>query len=538
MSEPRVAVVQPAFSLDATKAKLPNSECLSLGYLVAALRQEGFDATPIDADLLDIPNAACVDQLVAGRYEVVGISCSAQRALPDAVDVARALKKRSPGVHVTLGGQFVSHVHEKVARSEPAFDSIVRGEGERTFPALVRRVGAGEPLNGLPGVTFRDGGGVVVNPPAPRITDLDSIPFPDRSYVPHILNEALAGVRYLSMIGTRGCIYKCTFCSVDRPRAVRSPDNVVAELRTLHERWGLWKFMFNDDLLIGAARDMQAWGDELAELIATELPGLEFWAMTRSDAVNEPLFSKLRRAGFSKIFIGVESASDEVLRRLKKGTRARTNDRAIRVLEQVGIEPELGFIMLEPHMTWDDLGQNLAFLHRVGHFSRHNLTNRLNIYHGAPLYQLALSGGDIVPSDDVTERYLYEFKDDRVRRYSETMTELKRHGFGLKVQVSEAVTNVKHLRAELARRIGPETRADPAVTALQDSARQLEREEADVWLRVFELLFERIDQTGPEQNLLEGLLAPADLLLAEVAASARRLDEQLQQVRLTLTGVP
>ncbi len=538
MSEPTVAVVQPAFSQDATKAKLPNSECLSLGYLVAALRQEGIDATPIDADLLDIPNAACVDQLVAGRYEVVGISCSAQRAFPDAVEVARAVKRRSQEVHVTLGGQFVSHVHETVACSEPAFDSIVRGEGEHTFPALVRRVHADTGLAGLPGVTYRDGDEVVVNPPAPRITDLDSIPFPDRSYVPDILDEALAGVRYMSMIGTRGCIYKCTFCSVDRPRAVRSPANVVAELRTMHERWGLWKFMFNDDLLIGAAPDMQAWGEELADLIAAELPGLEFWAMTRSDAVNQALFSKLRRAGFSKIFIGVESASDDVLKRFKKGTQAPTNDRAIQVLDQVGIEPELGFIMLEPHMSWADLGQNLAFLRRVGHFSRHNLTNRLNIYHGAPLYEVALAEGDIVPSDDVTERYLYEFEDDRVRRYSDSVSELKRHGFGVKVLVSETVTNVKHLRAELARHIGPETSANPAVIALQQAARRLERAEADAWLRIFDLLFEGIDQDSPDPDLLVALRTPAELLLAEVAESAQLLDERVQEVRLTLTGGP
>jgi radical SAM superfamily enzyme YgiQ (UPF0313 family) len=533
MSEPRVAVVQPAFSQDATKAKLPNSECLSLGYLVAALRQEGLDATPLDADLLDIPNDACIDQLVAGGFDIVGISCSAQRAYPDAVQVARSLKERSPDTHVTVGGQFISHVHETVAASEPAFDSIVRGEGERTFPALVRRVHTDTSLAGLRGVTFRHGNEVVVNPPADRITDLDRLPFPDRRYVPHILTEALAGVRYVSMIGTRGCIYKCTFCSVDRPRAVRSPANVVAELRALHDRWGLWKFMFNDDLLIGAAPDMQAWGEELADLIASEFPGLEFWAMTRSDAVNTALFSKLRRAGFSKIFIGVESASDDVLKRLKKGTRAPTNDRAIRVLEDVGIEPELGFIMLEPHMSWDDLRQNLAFLRRVGHFSRHNLTNRLNIYHGAPLYQTALDDGDITPTDDVIERYLYEFEDERVRVYSELMTELKRHGFGTKVQVTDAVTGVKLYQAELARSLGPDSRTDPSVIALRDEARRLERAEADAWLRIFELAYDGIEHKSEHTDLLDGLLPHVDLLLAGVADAARQLEARVDEARLT-----
>ena len=538
MSEPKVAVVQPTFSRDATKARLPNSECLSLGYLVASLRQQGFDAMPLDADLLNISNAACVEQLTAGEYTAVGISCSAQRAYPDAVDLARTLKQRSPDIHITVGGQFISHVHEMVARTEPAFDSVVRGEGERTFPALLRRVQGGTGLEGLPGVTFRRDGEVVVNRPSPRINDLDNIPFPDRSYIPRILTDALAGVRYTSMIGTRGCIYKCTFCSVDRPRAVRSPANVVAELRTLHERWGLWKFMFNDDLLIGAAPDMQAWGEELADLITGELPGLELWAMTRSDAVNVALFSKLGRAGFSRIFIGVESAADNVLKRLKKGTRASTNDRAIRVLEEVGIEPELGFIMLEPDMSWDDLRQNLAFLRRVGHFSRHNLTNRLNIYHGAPLYQAALDDGGIVPTEDVTERYLYDFSDDRVRRYSELMGELKHHGFDTKVQVSDAVTSVKILHAEIARDVGRETRDHPELASLWNDARRLERAEADAWLRIFELLFDRLDRDGSDEGLLHELLASTDLLLADVTEAARGLDERVRQARLTLAAAP
>src|SRR5204863_7193331 len=139
-----------------------------------------------------------------------------------------------------------------------------------------------------------------------RIDDLDAIPFPDRSYLTHILPEALAGVRWVSMIGSRGCIYHCTFCSVDRPRAARSPVHIVAELRQIRERWGIWKFMFNDDLLIGATPEMQAWSAELGERIADELPGLQLWAMTRADAVRPELFTGLVRAGFRHVFVGVE----------------------------------------------------------------------------------------------------------------------------------------------------------------------------------------------------------------------------------------
>ena len=529
----RVLVTQPLFAQDVTKTKLQPSEALSLGYLIASLRAAGIEAEPLDAHMLGIPNEECADLVDRRGCSLVGISCSAQRALPETAHMARTLKARRPDLHITVGGQFASHAHEQLLAAEPAFDSVVRGEGEHTFPVLIERVARGAGLHGLPGVSFRDDGRVVVNPPARRIEDLDAIPFPDRSYIESILDEALAGVRYVSMMGTRGCIYKCTFCSVDRPRAVRTPANIVAELRDIHERWGVWKFMFNDDLLVGGTPAMQTWAEELADRIVAEVPGLELWGMTRADAVRPQLFSKLRDAGFTAIFVGVESASDDVLRRFRKGTRARTNERAIQVLKEVGIRPELGFIMLEPHMTWGDVRKNLDFLERADCFTRHNLTNRLNIYHGAPLYHAAVEARDVDPSDDLTERYPYDFDDPLVKVYSDALNALKRATFDAKHGISQASVRLKETQVDLCRQHGPQTREWPRVAALKDTARRLERLEARRWLDICKELCRRIEGGDDASALVEEMPPYAAGVLADVVTGAARLERQIEEVART-----
>jgi hypothetical protein len=240
------------------------------------------------------------------------------------------------------------------------------------------------------------------------------------------------------------------------------------------------------------------------------------------------------------VFVGVESGADAVLRRFRKGTRASTNDRAIRTLRDLGVTLQLGFIMLEPRMSWRDLGENLAFLRRAGCFTRHNLTNRLNVYHGAPMYERGVARGDIRPSDVVTERFLYEFDDPLVARFSEAIAALQRHGFAEKMRVSEVVDASKELRIDLARERGPESRGWPDVVDLIAAAEALERQEADAWLTILEELYALLDAAAgapsedgvPADGLPASVVGRVDALLAEVRTGADELHRRVLELRL------
>jgi hypothetical protein len=231
------------------------------------------------------------------------------------------------------------------------------------------------------------------------------------------------------------------------------------------------------------------------------------------------------------VFVGVESGADAVLRRFRKGTRASMNDRAIRTLFDLGVTPEIGFIMLEPKMSWGDLAENLAFLRRADCFTRHNLTNRLNVYHGAPMYEAGVASGDIVPSDDISDRFPYQFEDPLVARFSEESVALQHHGFAVKMHVWEAVNASKELRIDLARTRGPASREWRDVVDLIAAADALERQEAHAWLAILEELYTLLSAAPLDAPLPSPLDARVDALLAPVWAAADELHRRVRDLR-------
>jgi radical SAM superfamily enzyme YgiQ (UPF0313 family) len=94
-------------------------------------------------------------------------------------------------------------------------DVVVKGEGEETTKELVEAIGRGIPLNRVKGITFRGENEMIDTDPRPFIKNIDDIPFPSRDLLPMSLYE-FNGVRYTTMLTSRGCPFKCSFCSSSR----------------------------------------------------------------------------------------------------------------------------------------------------------------------------------------------------------------------------------------------------------------------------------------------------------------------------------
>ena len=124
--------------------------------------------------------------------------------------IAREIKKLWPDCTVIIGGNDVSYQTESVFE-EPAVDILVHGEGELTFKAVLGALAHGKKsLDGVPGISFRDGEEVVTTQLATRITDLSVIPSPLLSgvYDP----EDISASRTIILETNRGCPYSCAFC--------------------------------------------------------------------------------------------------------------------------------------------------------------------------------------------------------------------------------------------------------------------------------------------------------------------------------------
>ena len=143
---------------------------------------------------------------------------------------------------------------------------------------------------------------------------------------------------------------------------------------------------------------------------------------------------------------------------------------------------------------------------------------------------IRVAGLDVTHTDDLSERYLYDFQDPKVKTFSEMARVLQRRGFEVKRNVAEAIARIREVRADLYREGGSETREGPAVKALVEHGERLERREADGWLAVFEDLYGRIDRDEGAESVLEQSGRGVALMLAGLALEVDGLQHHIEGV--------
>ncbi|MFB7510847.1 B12-binding domain-containing radical SAM protein, partial [Streptomyces broussonetiae] len=246
--------------------------------------------------------------------EVVGLSVSADSQLIAALTAARLIRRERPEVHITVGGNFVTRIADRLWPGHPFFtlvDSLVCYEGEESIVDLVDRLLSGRPLHGVPGIVVPDGDELHRSPSA--TASLAELPVPD--FTDHPLADGyLAPGPVLPVIASRSCAWKCAFCAIpfasDKFR-IRAPQAVVVEMDELHRRHGTRFFQFVDEIL--TVRSMRALAHGLADR------DYRWYGETRfSPTIDRRLTDALYKAGCRRLDLGLESYNQDVLDRMRK----------------------------------------------------------------------------------------------------------------------------------------------------------------------------------------------------------------------------
>lgn len=239
------------------------------------------------------------------------------------------------GVHPTLRPEEVA--------ARPEFDLVNVGEGEGSIVDLADALEAGRDHAAIPNLWVKTAAGLVRNPPRPPVAVLDALPWPDRSIFDHQkFLDRWGGVA--RTMASRGCPYRCAFCSNHALRAacgqaevrprLRSPASVVAEVERLARDYRVRAVHFDDDLF---TLDVD-WVRELGRAWRGRV-GLPFAVNARVETVDAGMAAALREAGCAQVNMGVETGSEwlrrEVLR--KPTTNARIQE-AFRVAREAGLE--------------------------------------------------------------------------------------------------------------------------------------------------------------------------------------------------------
>ncbi len=331
---------------------------LGLLYLVSVLEEQGYRVDLRDyqlyagADLFDIDNTLA---FLEDSARVVGFSCMAN-LLPYTLLVAQALKDRHPDKMVILGGTGPTAVEPAILQRFEAIDLIVRGEGERTIVDLMKALdGAQDLRHGLravPGISARVEGSVIETPPRPRIRDLDALPWP--AY--HRLD--MAAYQGCGVVTSRGCPYRCTFCSVapiwGHQAVLRGVDPVVAEMRHLFEAHGVTMFLLQDEYFVS---DKERMLDFCTALESARLP-VHWKCFARIDRVDEEMLRAMADAGCVHVRYGVESGSEAVLRQVAKGFTPAEASRVIALSAQIFPEVDAFYVWGFPFETMADFAKS------------------------------------------------------------------------------------------------------------------------------------------------------------------------------------
>lgn len=285
------------------------------------------------------------------KPDVAGVTCEAVRSGP-AKAVLRTIRRIAPECLNVVGGQHPSGFPEDF--DDPAVDLIVQGEGAAAFREICQARAAGRTrFEHVAGILARTPKGLKATEPRPAPVTLDDQPAPDRSltaaYRKHyyyILEPSAAAVRT-----SYGCAHRCTFC----PSALysggrfigRDPKLLFQEIAGLRE-----PFVFFADN--GSFHDVDRMR-RLGQMLLDAGIKKRYLTYVRADTIaREPeLFELWARAGLSIAMIGLEALDQESLRGFRKGTTTSQNERAVRLLEDLGVTISGGFLV-EPSATAAD----------------------------------------------------------------------------------------------------------------------------------------------------------------------------------------
>jgi anaerobic magnesium-protoporphyrin IX monomethyl ester cyclase len=334
---------------------------LGVGYIAASLLRAGHEVHLIDCTFLDRQKA--LERALAAKAEVIGIYCMVTMR-NDCFWFVQQLR-----AHCRL---LVAGGPLPTCDPEPFldyFDVVVRGEGEQTMKELLQNDASPSELGTIAGIVYRprnagqEKGTAVYTPEREFIQELDRLPFPARALLPNesYINYAKKkyGYSITTVMSTRGCPFSCEFCSnvvYGSSYRERSPENVVDEICDALAL-GYERISFADDVFT-LKKDRLL---KVCQEIRRRDLHFKWECLGRVDALDFPTALEMKAAGCTRIYFGIESGDDEILKLMNKKITTDQARRAVDAAHQAGLQVGAFFILGYPGDTDDTALKTLHF---------------------------------------------------------------------------------------------------------------------------------------------------------------------------------
>ena len=425
---------------------------IGLAYLASSLKQAGHEVVGIDALGEGLEQWGKVDdwpevtrhglpiptliQRIPADSQLIGVSCMFSATWPYIYQVLQAIREAFSDIPIVVGGEHITAVPEYVLDTCPAVDYCIKGEGERSLVMLSDSLSETndpeEISKRVPGIVLRINGKAVHGIEAKRIRDIDNIPAPDWTIFP--IQEFLDGGyqhgvnrgRSMPILASRGCPYRCTFCSSPQMWTtlwkVRSPDALVNEMKGYIEKYHVENFDFYDLTVI----IKKEWIIEFCKKVIEELPPIK-WQLpsgTRSEAIDEETAKYMYNSGCCNIIYAPESANIKTLALIKKKVKPQKILASMRAACKNNLEVKANIMIGFPgEKKRDTLANTLYFIKMAWVGVQDATCFPFSPYPGSELFQQLIDKGRIKLDNDYL-RSLFNYQPlTQTDSYSEYMSD-------------------------------------------------------------------------------------------------------------------
>lgn len=369
----------------------------------AVLRNAGIEVAYIDCQAEGVSFDELVPKVEAHAADLVVLYVEQIKIHVDK-ELASRVKASRPRTRVGFVGPFVTPLGTQVVRETPAVDFALRGEYDESLLEVARSLAAGtDEWTGVEGISAREPATGEVREVGKyrHVADLDALPFPayDLIDLERYHESVFRRTPAATMITSRGCPYQCIYCWF--PQTIyghkwraQSAERVVAEMEHLHREFGVKEIRIDDDIF-ELNRDRVL---NVCRLLAGKGMDLTWAPQCRPDRVDPELLAEMRKAGCSRILYGCESASQEILDKMRKNGKVQDIENATRWTKDAGIDVHNCFILGFPWDTKETVEKTIRYAYELNaEFCQFGIATPLP---GTRLMELVEKDGSLVSGED------------------------------------------------------------------------------------------------------------------------------------------
>lgn len=343
---------------------------LGIFYIASFLKNQ-YEIEPLDANILKMGPREIVDYIAQKGFDCVGLSATTL-AYPYAIEIAKAIKEKNSNLILVIGGAHAQGAPKEILKDNPGlFDFVCYGEAENAFKLLAQYFNNEIDKKELKGWQYLENDQIIITPPAPIPQNLDEFGHP-AEVVPHQLislyREKILAYKKLpifSIMTSRGCPFKCTFCSTPNKfknlyhNQVRyhSIGWIITELKLL-QGLGVKEVIFVDDTFnLNKERVIKFCEEKIKNNIDI------IWSCNfEANIADMEMMKKMKEADCWAIMIGGESGSDRILKFIQKGVTKEQLQFISELANKIGIVSRVSFILGFPSDTKESIEETINFV--------------------------------------------------------------------------------------------------------------------------------------------------------------------------------